>query len=190
MFIKFIIIIIVVVIVIIIIIIILSLSLLLLLLVLLLLLLLLLLKSCPLKKKYNKTNKKNKNNNNNNINTNAFSDSRFIIINPQTDLKRFLFQQENDAILCRKGDFVFSCAHVVELVAKAYLAVQNFVGKPPDVHIANQWDLDIYDIERAYRALSPPPPPLHSKHIFIRVHIGCTHRQPVRLEHLWYWEGI
>ncbi|KAL5009512.1 hypothetical protein ScPMuIL_011817 [Solemya velum] len=46
---------------------------------------------------------------------------------------------ENGDKLVKKGDFVFSSQHVVEIVAKAYLIVQNTTGKAPDVQIAPQF---------------------------------------------------
>ncbi|XP_041372192.1 unconventional myosin-Ib-like [Gigantopelta aegis] len=83
-----------------------------------------------------------------------------IALSPYTDkLVVFHLQKpkENDAILCRKGDFIFSCAHVVELVAKAYLAIQNHVGKPPDVKIANQLQADFkgHNVDIIFRKADP-----------------------------------
>ncbi|KAL1452511.1 hypothetical protein WDU94_006736 [Cyamophila willieti] len=35
-----------------------------------------------------------------------------------------------------KGDFVFQTGHVIEIVTKLFLVIQNAVGKPPEVNIA------------------------------------------------------
>ena len=40
----------------------------------------------------------------------------------------------------RKGDFVFQTGHVIEIVTKLFLVVQNATGKPPAVNIATQFD--------------------------------------------------
>jgi len=40
----------------------------------------------------------------------------------------------------RKGDFVFQTGHVIEIVTKLFLVVQNATGKPPTVNINTQFD--------------------------------------------------
>ena len=40
----------------------------------------------------------------------------------------------------RKGDFVFQTGHVIEIVTKLFLVVQNATGKPPSVNINTQFD--------------------------------------------------
>ena len=40
----------------------------------------------------------------------------------------------------RKGDFVFQTGHVIEIVTKLFLVVQNATGKPPAVNISTQFD--------------------------------------------------
>jgi len=40
----------------------------------------------------------------------------------------------------RKGDFVFQTGHVIEIVTKLFLVVQNATGKPPAVNINTQFD--------------------------------------------------
>lgn len=44
-----------------------------------------------------------------------------------------LFQSE---ISRNKGDFVFQTGHVIEMVTKLFLVIQNAVGKPPEVNIS------------------------------------------------------
>ena len=40
----------------------------------------------------------------------------------------------------RKGDFVFQTGHLIEIVTKLFLVVQNATGKPPAVNISTQFD--------------------------------------------------
>lgn len=40
----------------------------------------------------------------------------------------------------RKGDFVFQTGHVIEIVTKLFLVVQNCTGKPPAVNISTQFN--------------------------------------------------
>ena len=40
----------------------------------------------------------------------------------------------------KKGDFVFQTGHVIEIVTKLFLVVQNATGKPPAVNINTQFD--------------------------------------------------
>jgi hypothetical protein len=40
----------------------------------------------------------------------------------------------------RKGDFVFQTGHVIEIVTKLFLVVQNATGKPPAINIATGFD--------------------------------------------------
>ncbi|KAK7488189.1 hypothetical protein BaRGS_00020631, partial [Batillaria attramentaria] len=47
-------------------------------------------------------------------------------------------QQENGDVLTKKGDFVFSNEHMIEIVAKAYMVIQNLTGKPPELGSAFQ----------------------------------------------------
>jgi len=42
--------------------------------------------------------------------------------------------------VARKGDFVFQTGHVIEIVTKLFLVVQNATGKPPAVNIGTQFD--------------------------------------------------
>ena len=39
----------------------------------------------------------------------------------------------------KKGDFVFHTGHVIEIITKLFLVVQNAVGKPPDVDISTEY---------------------------------------------------
>lgn len=41
----------------------------------------------------------------------------------------------------KKGDFVFQTGHVIEIVTKLFLVVQNAVGKPPEVNISTEYDV-------------------------------------------------
>jgi myosin-1 len=38
----------------------------------------------------------------------------------------------------RKGDFVFQTGHVIEIITKLFLVIQNATGKPPEVNIATE----------------------------------------------------
>lgn len=49
----------------------------------------------------------------------------------------FMFQQQNGDLWSKKGDYVFLCDHLIELVAKSYLAIENSSSKPPEVQIQN-----------------------------------------------------
>lgn len=40
----------------------------------------------------------------------------------------------------KKGDFVFQTGHVIEIVTKLFLVVQNATTKPPEVHISTEYD--------------------------------------------------
>uniref|UniRef100_A0A1B6DCA7 Myosin motor domain-containing protein n=4 Tax=Clastoptera arizonana TaxID=38151 RepID=A0A1B6DCA7_9HEMI len=48
-----------------------------------------------------------------------------------------LFQSE---FAKKKGDFVFQTGHVIEIVTKLFLVVQNAVGKPPQVNISTEFE--------------------------------------------------
>lgn len=39
----------------------------------------------------------------------------------------------------KKGDFVFQTGHVIEIVTKLFLVVQNATTKPPEVHISTEY---------------------------------------------------
>lgn len=53
-------------------------------------------------------------------------------VNFPNETDDFPFQSE---IGRKKGDFVFQTAHVIEVVTKLFLVIQNAVGRPPDVRI-------------------------------------------------------
>ena len=40
----------------------------------------------------------------------------------------------------KKGDFVLQTGHVIEIVTKLFLVVQNATGKPPNVNVATEFD--------------------------------------------------
>ncbi|CAB3380151.1 Hypothetical predicted protein [Cloeon dipterum] len=40
----------------------------------------------------------------------------------------------------KKGDFVFHTGHVIEIVTKLFLVIQNAVGKPPEVNINTEFE--------------------------------------------------
>ncbi|XP_075231362.1 myosin 95E [Lycorma delicatula] len=48
-----------------------------------------------------------------------------------------LFQSE---LSKKKGDFVFQTGHVIEIVTKLFLVIQNAVGKPPQVNISTEFE--------------------------------------------------
>ena len=49
-----------------------------------------------------------------------------------------LLKQENGNIMTKKGDFLLSSDHVIEIAAKVHLLVQNAVSRKPPVHITTQ----------------------------------------------------
>ncbi|XP_030080810.1 unconventional myosin-Ia isoform X1 [Drosophila hydei] len=40
----------------------------------------------------------------------------------------------------KKGDFVFQTGHVIEIVTKMFLVIQNATGKPPEIHISTEFE--------------------------------------------------
>ncbi|EDV44259.1 uncharacterized protein Dana_GF18892, isoform C [Drosophila ananassae] len=40
----------------------------------------------------------------------------------------------------KKGDFVFQTSHVIEIVTKMFLVIQNATGKPPEIHISTEFE--------------------------------------------------
>ncbi|GBN91223.1 Unconventional myosin-Ib [Araneus ventricosus] len=40
----------------------------------------------------------------------------------------------------KKGDFLFETGHVIEIVTKLYLVIQNATGKPPEVNVATEFE--------------------------------------------------
>ncbi|CAG0922596.1 unnamed protein product, partial [Notodromas monacha] len=48
-----------------------------------------------------------------------------------------LFQPD---ISRRKGDFIFQTGHVIEIITKLFLVIQNATGKPPEVNIATEFE--------------------------------------------------
>ncbi|XP_047100601.1 LOW QUALITY PROTEIN: unconventional myosin-Ia [Schistocerca piceifrons] len=40
----------------------------------------------------------------------------------------------------KKGDFIFQTGHVIEIVTKLFLVIQNAVGKPPEVNISTEFE--------------------------------------------------
>ncbi|CAH1188714.1 unnamed protein product [Phyllotreta striolata] len=62
--------------------------------------------------------------------------------NPETssassDQTSCLFQSD---LSKKKGDFVFQTGHVIEIVTKLFLVVQNATGKPPEVNITTEFE--------------------------------------------------
>lgn len=60
--------------------------------------------------------------------------------NPETssttsDATGCLFQSDMSK---KKGDFVFQTGHVIEVVTKLFLVVQNATGKAPEVNITTE----------------------------------------------------
>ncbi|GLH07217.1 Unconventional myosin IC [Gryllus bimaculatus] len=55
----------------------------------------------------------------------------------QQHLPGCLFQSE---LSRRKGDFVFQTGHVIEIVTKLFLVVQNALGRPPEVNISTEFE--------------------------------------------------
>lgn len=46
-----------------------------------------------------------------------------------------LFQSD---LAKKKGDFVFQTGHVIEIVTKLFLVVQNAIGKAPEINISTE----------------------------------------------------
>lgn len=46
-----------------------------------------------------------------------------------------IHKQQNGDLWSKKGDYVFLCDHLIELVAKSYIAIENTASKPPEVQI-------------------------------------------------------
>ncbi|KAM7313666.1 unconventional myosin-Ia-like [Ixodes scapularis] len=42
----------------------------------------------------------------------------------------------------KKGDFLFETGHVIEIVTKLFLVIQNATGKPPEVNIATEFEVN------------------------------------------------
>lgn len=40
----------------------------------------------------------------------------------------------------KKGDFVFQTGHVIEIVTKLFLVIQNATSKPPEIHISTEFE--------------------------------------------------
>ncbi|XP_030747768.1 unconventional myosin-Ib [Sitophilus oryzae] len=64
------------------------------------------------------------------------------VMNPETssvtsDTPGCLFQNDLGK---KKGDFVFQTGHVIEIVTKLFLVVQNATGKPPEVNITTEFE--------------------------------------------------
>ena len=45
----------------------------------------------------------------------------------------------------RKGDFVLQTGHVLEIVTKLFLVVQNATGKPPNVNVSTEFEANFGD---------------------------------------------
>ena len=52
-----------------------------------------------------------------------------------SDTPGCLFQSD---LSKKKGDFVFQTGHVIEIVTKLFLVIQNAIGKVPEVNIATE----------------------------------------------------
>lgn len=44
----------------------------------------------------------------------------------------------SDSTYKKKGDFVLQTSHVIEIVTKLFLVIQNVTGSPPDVNITSR----------------------------------------------------
>lgn len=44
----------------------------------------------------------------------------------------------SDRTYKKKGDFVLQTSHVIEIVTKLFLVIQNVAGSPPDVNISSR----------------------------------------------------
>lgn len=50
-----------------------------------------------------------------------------------------IFVSNQSEMTRKKGDFVFQTCHVIEIVTKLFLVVQNATAKPPEVHISTEY---------------------------------------------------
>ena len=46
----------------------------------------------------------------------------------------------SEGIKGRKGDFVLQTGHIIEIVTKLFLVIQNATGKPPHVNVASDFE--------------------------------------------------
>ncbi|CAM1324369.1 MYO1A (predicted) [Pycnogonum litorale] len=62
-----------------------------------------------------------------------------ISLSPFSDDIAVIHVQPTEVVKC-KGDFVFQTGHVIEVVTKMFLVVQNAVGKPPEIQISPEFE--------------------------------------------------
>ena len=56
----------------------------------------------------------------------------------------------------RKGDFVLQTGHVIEIVTKLYLVVQNATGRAPNVNVGTEFEANFGDegVTFTFRAIT------------------------------------
>ncbi|XP_043217178.1 unconventional myosin-Ia-like isoform X2 [Amphibalanus amphitrite] len=61
----------------------------------------------------------------------------------------------------RKGDLVFQTGHVIEIVTKLFLVIQNATGKPPDINIDTEFEANFgqSDVVFSFKASGHPDMP-------------------------------
>ena len=57
------------------------------------------------------------------------SNKKILLIN-----YRFIFHSQSE-LGRKKGDFIFQTGHVIEIVTKMFLVIQNATNKPPEIQI-------------------------------------------------------
>ena len=70
----------------------------------------------------------------------------------------------------RKGDFVLQTGHIIEIVTKLFLVIQNATGKPPHVNVASDFEANFcgeavkFSFKRGH-ASSAPHSSDHNSHV-------------------------
>ena len=59
-----------------------------------------------------------------------------------------VFHLENTSLSQRRGDFVCETRHVIEMIAKLYLVIQNATGKPPNIDVSSKSVSPPYVLQR------------------------------------------
>lgn len=81
----------------------------------------------------------------------------------------------------RKGDFVLQTGHVIEIVTKLFLVVQNATGKPPHVNIATEFEANFGagSVTFSFKK-SNHPPTASITPLTASDHHGSTHAKLVK----------
>jgi len=82
----------------------------------------------------------------------------------------------------RKGDFVFQTGHVIEIVTKLFLVVQNATGKPPHVNVATEFEANFGagSVTFNFKRSNQPPSVTSMTSDPHHGHLGPTHVKLVK----------